>query len=54
MSQSDRAAAFSALHVRGAPLRLFNVWDAGGARAVARAGAAAVATGSHSLAAAHG
>ena len=54
MTQADLAAAFRALHVRGDPLRLYNVWDAGGARAVARAGAAAVATGSHSLAAAHG
>ena len=54
MIQADLAAAFRALHVRGDPLRLYNVWDAGGARAVAGAGAAAVATGSLSLAAAHG
>lgn len=54
MTQADRAAAFRALHVHGDPLRLYNIWDAGSARAVAAAGAAAVATGSHSLAAAHG
>jgi 2-methylisocitrate lyase-like PEP mutase family enzyme len=33
---------------------LFNVWDAGSARAVAAAGAKAIATGSWSVAAAHG
>ncbi|QHL90389.1 isocitrate lyase/phosphoenolpyruvate mutase family protein [Sphingomonas changnyeongensis] len=52
--QIARAAALARLHVPGAPLILFNVWDAGSARAVAEAGAAAVATGSWSVAAAHG
>ena len=33
---------------------LFNIWDAGSAQAVARAGAKAIATGSWSVAAAHG
>jgi 2-methylisocitrate lyase-like PEP mutase family enzyme len=47
-------ADFAALHVPGDPLILFNVWDAGSARAVARAGAPAVATGSASVATAHG
>ena len=45
---------FAALHRAGDPLVLFNVWDAGSASAVARAGAKAVATGSHSLAGAQG
>ena len=54
MTQADHAAAFRALHVRGDPLRLYNVWDAGSALAVTAAGAGAVATGSLSLAAAHG
>jgi 2-methylisocitrate lyase-like PEP mutase family enzyme len=45
---------FAALHVPGRPLILFNVWDAGSARIAARAGAKAVATGSASVAAAHG
>lgn len=45
---------FAALHVPGAPLILFNVWDAGSAKAVAAAGAKAIATGSWSVAAAHG
>ena len=47
-------AAFAALHVPGDPLILFNVWDAGSAKAVAEAGAKAIATGSASVAAAHG
>ena len=50
----ERARAFRALHVRGHPLVLFNIWDAGTARAAARAGAPALATGSWSVAAAHG
>lgn len=54
MSQSDKARAFAALHVRGDPLVLYNIWDAGSARAVAEAGARALATGSWSVAAAHG
>ncbi len=52
--QSARATTFRALHVPGRPLVLYNVWDAGSARAVASAGAAAIATGSWSVAAAHG
>lgn len=51
---STRAAYFRALHVAGRPLILFNIWDAGSARAVAEAGALALATGSWSVAAAHG
>lgn len=51
---STKAAHFRALHVPGRPLMLFNVWDAGSARAVAEAGALALATGSWSVAAAHG
>ena len=53
-SQPERARAFKALHVRGHPLVLFNIWDAGTARAAERAGAPALATGSWSVAAAHG
>jgi 2-methylisocitrate lyase-like PEP mutase family enzyme len=52
--QLERARAFARLHAPGAPLILFNVWDAGSARAVAGAGARAIATGSHPVAAAHG
>ncbi|MEL6528893.1 MAG: isocitrate lyase/phosphoenolpyruvate mutase family protein [Pseudomonadota bacterium] len=45
---------FAALHRASDPLILFNVWDAGSARAVADAGAKAIATGSLSLAGAQG
>jgi methylisocitrate lyase len=54
MSQQDKAKTFRALHVAGDPLILFNVWDAGSAAAVAKAGARAIATGSWSIAAANG
>lgn len=53
-TQNEKARLFHALHVRGQPLVLFNAWDAGSARAVAEAGAGAVATGSWSVAAANG
>jgi 2-methylisocitrate lyase-like PEP mutase family enzyme len=52
--QKERAARFRALHVKGNPLVLYNIWDAGGARALQEAGANAVATGSWSMAAAQG
>lgn len=45
---------FAALHRKGDPLILYNVWDAGSAIAVANAGAKAIATGSASLAGAQG
>ena len=52
--QVTKATTFKALHVPGNPLVLFNVWDAGSAKAVAASGAKALATGSWSVAAAHG
>ena len=52
--QQDRARAFHALHVPGNPVVLFNIWDAGSALAVAKAGAKALATGSASVAGARG
>ena len=52
--RQDKALAFRALHVPGDPLILFNAWDAGSAKAIAAAGAKAIATGSWSVAAAHG
>src|SRR5690242_15489167 len=52
--QNEKARLFHSLHVRGQPLVLFNAWDAGSARAVAEAGARAIATGSWSVAAANG
>ena len=52
--QIERAEQFAALHVKSDPIILFNIWDAGGAKAVAEAGAKAIATGSHSVAVANG
>ena len=54
MLKSSLAARFAALHVPGDPLVLFNAWDAGSARAIAEAGARAIATASTSVAAANG
>ncbi|WP_423601673.1 isocitrate lyase/phosphoenolpyruvate mutase family protein [Sphingomonas sp. MS122] len=51
---TDMFDRFAALHVPREPLVLFNIWDAGSARAVAAAGARAVATGSASVAMANG
>ncbi len=48
------AEQFRSLHVAGNPLVLFNIWDVGTAKAVAAAGARAIATGSWSVAAANG
>jgi 2-methylisocitrate lyase-like PEP mutase family enzyme len=45
---------FRRLHVPGDPLILVNIWDAGSARAVAGAGAKAIATGSYGVAGALG
>jgi methylisocitrate lyase len=53
-TQQEQARLFRSLHVSGQPLVLFNAWDAGSARAVADAGAQAIATGSWSVAAANG
>ncbi len=54
MNQEERARAFQALHRKGDPIVLYNIWDAGSALCVAEAGAKALATGSWSVAAAHG
>lgn len=53
-SQIDWAQQFRRMHVPHDPLILHNIWDAGSARAVARAGAKAIATSSWSVAAAQG
>ena len=50
----DLYRKFAALHVPGDPIVLFNIWDAASARAVAAAGAEAIATGSASVAMANG
>ncbi|UWR23533.1 isocitrate lyase/phosphoenolpyruvate mutase family protein [Sulfitobacter sp. S190] len=51
---SDKANRFAQLHRPGAPFVLYNCWDAGSARAIAKAGAQALGTGSWSVAAALG
>jgi 2-methylisocitrate lyase-like PEP mutase family enzyme len=53
-TQQDQAATFHALHIKGDPVILFNIWDVTTAEAVAKAGAKALATGSRSVAAAFG
>lgn len=45
---------FAALHVPGDPVILYNIWDVGSAQAVVKAGAKALATGSHPVADAQG
>jgi len=54
MNQADKAKAFEALHRKGTPVVLYNIWDAGTAKAVGEGGAKALATGSWSVAAAQG
>src|SRR5215213_4511327 len=54
MTQQQKAETFKSLHVKGSPVILFNIWDAGSARAIEQAGAKAIATGSWSVAAAQG
>lgn len=53
-TQIERANLLKNLHVKGDPLILFNIWDAGGAKALQEVGAKVIATGSWSVAAAHG
>ncbi|TQV70214.1 isocitrate lyase/phosphoenolpyruvate mutase family protein [Exilibacterium tricleocarpae] len=54
MNQAAKARTFTELHNPGQPLALYNIWDAGGAAAIAKAGAKAIATASWAVAAAHG
>ena len=54
MNQKEKAARFVGLHVKGAPLLLYNAWDAGSAKAILGAGAKAIATSSWSVAEAQG
>jgi 2-methylisocitrate lyase-like PEP mutase family enzyme len=54
MNHSEKAARFAELHVKGAPLLLYNAWDAGSAKSIVEAGAKAIATSSWSVAEAQG
>jgi 2-methylisocitrate lyase-like PEP mutase family enzyme len=53
-TQKERAEHFQELHVKGDPLIIFNVWDAGTAMAAVEVGVKAVATGSYAVALANG
>src|SRR3954447_14670221 len=50
----NKFETFSALHISGDPVILYNIWDVGSAIAVVAAGAKALATGSHPVADANG
>lgn len=52
--QTDHASVFHTLHKKSHPVILYNIWDAGTAKAVAEAGAKAIATGSAPVAMANG
>ncbi len=52
--QRGKAERFRELHIPGRPLVLYNIWDVGSAKAVAAAGAKAIATSSWSVAHANG
>jgi 2-methylisocitrate lyase-like PEP mutase family enzyme len=54
MSDQSKFETFAALHVPGDPVVLYNIWDVGSAHAVVKAGAKALATGSHPVADANG
>lgn len=47
MTDRSKFETFAALHVPGDPVILYNIWDVGSALAVVKAGARALATGSH-------
>lgn len=53
-NQAEHARTFRALHKKGDPVILFNIWDPGSAKIVETAGAKALATGSWPVAVAHG
>jgi len=54
ITQIERASLLKKLHIKGDPLLLFNIWDAGSARAIQDIGAKVIATSSWAVAAAHG
>src|SRR5712691_1229551 len=54
MNQAEKAARFAELQVKGAPLLLYNAWDAGTAKSILDAGAKAIATSTLAVAEAQG
>ncbi len=53
-NQLEKAQLFKALHVKGNPLVLYNIWDAGSAKLAQEIGNKAIATSSFSVAHSHG
>lgn len=53
-NQIEHARLLKGLHIKGNPLILFNIWDAGSAQAMQEIGVKALATSSWSVAASHG
>jgi 2-methylisocitrate lyase-like PEP mutase family enzyme len=53
-NQIELAKAFAEIHIKGDPVIIFNVWDAGTAKAAQEIGVKAIATGSWAVAAANG
>lgn len=53
-TQETHIKTLKSLHVKGDPLILFNIWDAGSAQTIEKTGAKAIATSSWAVAAAHG
>lgn len=53
-TQIEYCHAFKALHVKGDPLILWNIWDAASAQAISEANATAIATSSWAVAATQG
>ncbi len=49
-----KAQTFASLHIKGDPIIIYNAWDGGSARAIAAAGAKAIATGDHPVGFSHG
>jgi len=43
MNQTEKATRFAELHIKGAPLLLYNAWDAGSAKSILDAGGRAKA-----------
>ncbi|MBI2792217.1 MAG: isocitrate lyase/phosphoenolpyruvate mutase family protein [Gammaproteobacteria bacterium] len=53
-SQIEHAKQLKKLHIKGDPLILFNIWDAGSAKAIEESGGKVIATSSWAIAASQG
>lgn len=53
-TQRAKADLLKSLHIKGDPVIIYNIWDAGSAKVLQECGAKVIATGSWSVAAAHG